>query len=143
MVCLALAFQTVLRFCEPLMDGLWSKARSISKYRQLINHIQENISPSMKVDQLAEFMNMSRSALSKSFRRDIGISLKEYLTRIQMERAMNLLSSTDLTIEEIAFQLGYTNVPYFFRSFKKTVGESPGKYRHLNTGEKLEQFKRQ
>lgn len=136
MVCLALAFQAVLRFCEPLMDSLWSKARSISKYRALLNHIQENVSPSMRVDQLAEFMNMSRSALSKAFRRDMGISLKEYLTRIQMERAMNLLSSTDLTIEEIVFQLGYTNVPYFYRNFKKMVGESPGKYRQLNAGEK-------
>jgi AraC-like DNA-binding protein len=142
MVCLALAFQAVLRFCEPLMDSLWSKARSISKYRLLLNHIQENISPSMRVDQLAEYMNMSRSALSKAFRRDMGISLKEYLTWIQMERAMNLLASTDLTIEEIVFQLGYTNVPYFYRSFKKVIGESPGKYRRLNTGEKLEQSKR-
>ncbi|MCC6805723.1 MAG: helix-turn-helix transcriptional regulator [Anaerolineae bacterium] len=137
MVCLALAFQAVSRFCEPLMDSMWRRARSISKYRALLSHIQENISPAMRIDQLADFMNMSRSALSKAFRRDMGISLKEYLTWIQMERAMNLLSSTDLTIEEIVFQLGYTNAPYFYRSFKKIVGESPGKYRQLNTEEKL------
>jgi len=141
-ICLALAFQTVLRFCEPLMDNLWGKARSISKYRALLTHIQENISPSMRIEHLAEYMNMSRSSLSKAFRRDIGISLKDYLTRIQMEKAMDMLSSTSLTIDEIAFQLGYTNVPYFFRSFKKIVGESPGKYRQLNHGEKRGQFKR-
>ncbi|MFN8561634.1 MAG: AraC family transcriptional regulator [Anaerolineae bacterium] len=142
MTCLALAFQAIVRFCEPLMDSLWSKARSISKYRALLNYIQDNISPAMRIDQLAEFMNMSRSALSRAFRREMGISLKEYLTRLQMERAMNLLSTTDLTIEEIVFQLGYTNVPYFYRSFKKIVGESPGKYRRLNTGEKSGQFQR-
>ena len=53
----------------------------------------------------------------------------EYLTKVRMEKAVQLLRNTDLTIEEIAKQIGYSNSSYFIKVFREWIGFSPGEFR--------------
>lgn len=63
----------------------------------------------------------------------MGQTVVEYLTAVRLNRAKLLLSASDLPVEEIAYEVGYTP-NYFFSIFKKMEGVTPLKYRKNNKG---------
>ena len=72
---------------------------------------------------------MSRNYVCELFKREVGVSVWNYLTQLRMERAKKLLEETDLRSYEIAFQVGYDNPSYFSRIFKKYEQMTPNEYR--------------
>lgn len=91
----------------------------------LDSHYREHLT----LDQLCEEFYCSRATLTSSFRRDFGESVMEYLSRIRMETAMDLLQRTDQRIGEIALLCGYPDQNYFCRLFKRHYGKTPGEVR--------------
>ena len=69
------------------------------------------------------------SPVYRSPQDDNGYDISDYITHLRLEHAKQLLQDTDIPVTEIAMQSGYQNVSYFIRSFKKTYGVSPLKYR--------------
>lgn len=59
-----------------------------------------------------------------------GIHFIDYVNRLRIEKAKNLLYSTTLSIKEIGFQVGFSDEKYFMKVFKKLEGLSPSQYRH-------------
>jgi len=76
-------------------------------------------------------MNITANYISHIFKASTGMSFPEYLTNIRMEKAKELLISTQEQISDISAQCGYSNVSTFIRSFKNLFGISPGKYRDM------------
>ena len=72
---------------------------------------------------------MTRSYFSQIFKEETGKTFVEYLTEVRMDKAKELLRSTDRMLYEIAEQVGYENPAYFTVAFKKQVGLSPRDYR--------------
>lgn len=68
-------------------------------------------------------------AFSRSFRREIGISPIEYLSNVRLEHAMQLLTTTNLSINEIAVLSGFSNGNYFAKVFKRKLGFTPSDYK--------------
>jgi AraC-like DNA-binding protein len=61
-----------------------------------------------------------------------GINFTDYVARLRIERARNLLLNPNLRISEIAFEVGFQSLTHFNRVFKRILGESPTEYRsHL------------
>lgn len=81
----------------------------------------------------AEHCNLSLSRFAHLFSEIVGISPSAYLTRIKLDKAEELLSSTDIPIGEIAEKVGFSDRNYFSATFKKHFGVSPNKYRTENT----------
>ena len=81
------------------------------------------------VDAYISKLNISDSWLLKSFRKRYGMSPAKYRQQLIFERAKRLLKNTQLSVKEIAFQLGFDNQNYFSRTFKTHVGVSPLEYR--------------
>ncbi len=79
--------------------------------------------------QLAEAINVSEDYLTRIFRKELGLSPWDYLTRIRINIAKKLLRTTTLTIGEVANQSGFQDQAYFCRVFKKATGMNPGKIR--------------
>lgn len=73
--------------------------------------------------------NVSLSYFSQIFKEETGKTFVEYLTEVRMDKAKELLRSTDRMLYEIAEQVGYENPAYFTVAFKKQVGLSPRDYR--------------
>ncbi len=92
--------------------------------RYLHDHYQE----SLTLQSLAEQLNYSVRHLAVSFKQQIGVSPIEYLIRIRISHACKLLIETDASLREIAAQVGYPDVYYFSRIFKKQTGLSPARY---------------
>ncbi|KOP67043.1 hypothetical protein AMS62_18675 [Bacillus sp. FJAT-18019] len=119
---------------EPIIMSLSNKKNQ--EYEHLIQkvtqYIAEHYHLDISLDQCAQICNLSPPYLSKLFKRVMGISFIEYLTQVRVGKAMELLVTTDLLVNEIAEQVGY-NPKNFIRVFKKQTGLPPGQYRDVNT----------
>lgn len=101
-------------------------ARVINRIREIIEErYHENIS----VAKISEEVYLSPNYISMIFKQEMNETISEYLTKIRMEHAKNLLKSTDLRVLEIAEKVGYEDANYFSKVFKKYTGILPQKYR--------------
>lgn len=82
---------------------------------------------------IAKDTHQSVSVLSKLIRQKTGYTFKELLQQRRFETAAHLLTETDLAVEEIALDVGYENLSYFFRQFKSRYGVTPRAYRMMNS----------
>ena len=82
---------------------------------------------------IAKDTHQSVSVLSKLIRQKTGDTFKELLQQRRFETAAHLLMETDLAVEEIALDVGYENLSYFFRQFKSRYGVTPRAYRMMNS----------
>ncbi len=78
---------------------------------------------------LASLLNTSEDYLSRIFHRQMGVSLWEYLARLRVMHAIDLLRSTGASLAEIADRTGFSDEAYFCRVFKKITGATPGSFR--------------
>ncbi|WP_042161562.1 AraC family transcriptional regulator [Paenibacillus gorillae] len=96
---------------------------------QAVRYIHEYYSNPITLESLAEGLNYSSSHLSIQFKNKIGVGPIGYLIQVRIAAAADLLLSTEAALHEIAASIGYADVNYFNRLFKKEKGISPGKYR--------------
>lgn len=96
------------------------------EFNNCIEYIEKNFSdPTLGVEKMCEVGFMSRSGLQRAFKRHIGISPGEYLVKLRMNRALELLSGNSHTVKEVAFMSGFTDEKYFSRVFKQKFGHPP------------------
>ena len=81
---------------------------------------------------IAEKVNLSHNYLSDLLKKETGRSAKDHINDFLVEKAKNLLLSTEESVSEIAYDLGFNYPHYFSRLFKAKTGVSPQKYRELN-----------
>lgn len=100
--------------------------------RQALSVIDANYSDcDLSVHRIAAEVGVSDDYLSRQFRQVTGVSTQEYLRRYRFARAMNLLQ-TDISVGEVAREVGFRTLSYFSREFTKELGISPSKYRNQN-----------
>ncbi|TLS54027.1 response regulator [Paenibacillus antri] len=121
------AFEACLRLSTSNQEEIQdARATLIGQIQEYIHvHLAEDVS----LQALAAHVDMHPVYLSKVYKLVTGEGLKEYLSRIRLERAVKLLKSSDLKIYEIAGQIGYFNTAYFIKVFKKAFGVTPQEYR--------------
>jgi len=85
--------------------------------------------PGFSLMQTAERLHVSPQYLSRVFRREFGVTFMDYITRLRIRRAAEMLSQKDWKVYEIAEQIGYSNQHYFSSAFKRVLGVSPMEYR--------------
>ncbi len=84
------------------------------------------------LDAIAIQMGTNRSKLAASFKNVLGISVFEYLRKIRMEKAKVLLINSDISIQQISFEVGYENSANFSTSYKKYYQLSPREQRNIH-----------
>lgn len=97
-----------------------------------IRFIQINLSSEITVLQLAKRANLQSDYFSRIFIKHTGERPVEYIQSKRIERAQYLIVTTQLTFAEIAEDIGFQNLPYFFRVFKKVTQMTPGEYARKN-----------
>ncbi|HIS26669.1 MAG TPA: response regulator [Candidatus Pullilachnospira intestinigallinarum] len=118
------------------------RPHSIYNTGELIDQIQtymkKNYQKSITQDFLASLFFLNRSYLSQLFRKKTGQKFIDYLNEIRIEKAKEQLISTDKKMYQIARSVGYDNVKYFFRIFRKKTGFSPEQFREEQKSRKFE-----
>ncbi len=94
-----------------------------------LNYIKQNLSVELSVDEIAEHVFVSKSTLTKRFRKELSMSVGEYITDTIMFEALKLLLSTDMSILAVSERFGFSDQFYFSRRFKAKFGKSPREYR--------------
>lgn len=89
------------------------------------NHYAENIS----LNKLCELANLNRTSLNQKFKAQFSYTCMEYLLNFRLKMAQELLSNTNMKIQEIAENCGFRYESYFIRQFTQRLGISPAKYR--------------
>jgi len=93
------------------------------------HYITENMLFEFSMADLSAVFNYNEKYLCRLFKEKNGRSIKEYCNTSKVEKAKNLIKSSNLRISEVATQSGFNNVTYFNRIFKKLTGLSPQEYR--------------
>ena len=97
-------------------------------------YLQEHQTESLSLGRVSKAVNSSPFYFCKLFKKATGLNFTDYLSRIRIERARNLLLNPNLRVSEIAFEVGFQSLTHFNRVFKNTVGQSPTRYREQLTG---------
>lgn len=124
---------------EKINEELQLKVKS--KHYRLIEKVKEIIKgkfmdPTLNLSYVANELHISLNYLSSVFKKETGQSFVQYLTNFRIDKAKELLRTTDLKTYEIAFEVGYEDSQYFSTVFKKIVGVSPSEYREMVKNEK-------
>mgnify|MGYP002768598497 FL=1 len=97
--------------------------------KEMVSYIQQNYMGKILLREFGEQFHLSEKYISRYFKEHFHITLSQYVTYLRLEHAKQMLQETDISVTEVAMQSGYQNISYFIRSFKKTYGVSPLKYR--------------
>lgn len=92
------------------------------------DHMITHINTAPKLEELADIAHMSVSKLGRLFRQIFGDSIYHYYQKIRMQEAAFLLREEKLSVSEVGYQLGFSNLSHFTRIFEKHLGIKPKKY---------------
>ncbi|MBD0383693.1 AraC family transcriptional regulator [Paenibacillus sedimenti] len=100
---------------------------------QAIRYLELQYTQPVSIESLAHSLGYHRTYLCKMFKQSIGLSPMQYLLKIRMERAKQLLK-TSMTIDQVASSVGFNDALYFSKQFRKWSGVAPSAYRkqHLS-----------
>jgi two-component system response regulator YesN len=106
--------------------------RELGKNYQIINRIvsytKEHLEEGITLSRIADIMQFTPNYLSTLFTKSMGISYSQYLAKIRIQRAKELLDSGKYKVYEVGYMIGFKNPEYFTKVFKEYVGTTPSSY---------------
>ncbi|QDT96616.1 HTH-type transcriptional activator RhaR [Gimesia aquarii] len=111
-------------------------SQSLLLIAEAITYLELNYSDEINLDDLAEIAHMSKRNFIRTFQTAMGRSPIAYLIQLRINRAIELLKQGELSITEIAMQVGFNDSNYFTRQFRQQIGTSPSLYRKMNKSSK-------
>ncbi len=129
----ALCFWTVRAFRET-MELLSERQRERGEglLKNILRFIETHFAENLTVDRMAREVCLSPSRLIHRMKSQYGLTLSDCIARTRIDKAKILLRDTDMTICEIAHEVGYMDQGYFTRVFKKCLNKTPGSYREIS-----------
>ena len=98
------------------------------------DYIYQNTDKDISLKRISNLVHYNESYLSRFFKKNTGKNFKDFVTEIKVEKAKNLLASSDMQVKEISKNLGFESTSHFQYFFKKNIGCTPLEYRHNNIG---------
>ncbi len=103
------------------------------RIRAAIEHLRQNLGEKIAIPALAKTVGLSESWFHQLFRQGTGLSAADWISRERIERAKDLLGNSELSVTEIAHELGFSSSQYFATSFRKQTGVPPSSWRSSNS----------
>lgn len=137
----AYAQQTLAGIANHLIGLMYSLERNIelnkdSKHVDIINkarlRIRESLEGNLTIQEIAQELGISYSSFRKLFKEHTGFAPALYQQNLKLQRAKELLSTTDDSIKEIAYRLNFESPDYFSSKFKSQTGMKPSDFRNMN-----------
>lgn len=118
----------ILRNVSSSRDKKWiGEIRGVAP--EIMEYLNRNYSETLTAQDFAKNSFYTPSYFSRLFKSCYGKSIKEYITEKRMQDAVTLLLSTDLAVDKIALEVGYTNKNQFYKMFREYTGKTPAQYR--------------
>ena len=100
--------------------------------RDIKLYVGQHYMEPLLLSDICKKMNFSVPYVSMIFRRECGITFRDYLIRIRIEKSCPLLRISEMTVQEIASRIGYRDPAFFYKSFRREMGMTPDDYRQRN-----------
>lgn len=113
---------------EMIMNSIGNSSRD-SVMDDILYYIDHNYNSNIKLDTIAPLFGYNSAYLGKIFSKNVGENFNSYVDHMRIEHSKKLLQENKWKVYEIAEKVGYKNVDYFHKKFKKYVGDSPAEYR--------------
>lgn len=133
----AIYMEIIMTFADMIREAKGKKKYS-GYVEQCKYYMEQNYNKKMTLEMLAEYTGLNASYLSHIFPKFEGITINEYMNKIRIERAQNLLKYSDRSIIEISDYTGFQSQSYFGKKFKKYTGMTAAEYR---TRYKIKEFR--
>lgn len=119
------------RLIEPILHYMESVKRQKTKYmiQKTLDLIHAKYKTDLSLQSAADEIGIRASYLSQLFKDERGETFIEYVTSYRLEQAQSMLLHTELTLHQVAEEIGYSSVQQLFRVFRKKLGMTPGEYR--------------
>lgn len=98
-------------------------------FKSSLEYIEKNLSYHIELDDLAQIEGLSPVYYANKFAKSIGVPPRQYIIRKRLELAQYYLKNTDKHVNEIALDVGFNDIPYFCKLFKKNILMIPKQYR--------------
>jgi len=112
----------------PTNDGV-----GVESLQPLVTYVRENLHEPLRTTDLAEIVGCSADQLDRRVRKVFGITPKQYVLRVKVERAMELLSTSATSISDIAIQSGFYDQSDFSKRFARITGRTPLQFRETGS----------
>ena len=106
-----------------------SSDKNLIRLKKILTYLRENFDKPITLASLAKAVNRSPKYIGSFFKNMTGKTPMEYLNEYRIEKATRKLRTTDMSVTDIAFSCGFSDLSYFIKTFKRINGVSPGKYR--------------
>ena len=102
---------------------------AINKIKLILNYIEKHYNKNITITQLSNLCGYSDYHFMRFFKKHVGISCIQYINNLRLENASNLLTSTNKSILDICLEVGFDNLSYFNKLFKRKFNTTPKKFR--------------
>jgi len=126
---LFLLFYTLFHKCSTKELSGKDRSKSLEKMKLILKYVENNYMEKITIEDIANEVDLSQSHFMKYFKNTMGTSFVDYLNEYRLTMASRLLISSDSSILAIASEVGFENLSYFNRIFKKRFGQTPREYR--------------
>ncbi|GHT35971.1 putative response regulatory protein [Bacteroidia bacterium] len=121
----SLYYQYANEFITEFQD---SKNKYHSLVGDVVNYIVEHYNEDVRTMDICNIFHISKTGLNNIFKKETGRTIIVYLNQYRISKSITLMKTTNLRLNEIAYQIGYSDYKYFFEIFKKYIGVSPKKF---------------
>ncbi len=122
----------MLAFSLLLTPQLPEKKQSYDGIRLALSYITNHFAEPIQLEKLAEIAALSPYYFSRLFARETGLTPHQYIIQTRISSAKYLLTTSDLSVKEIAYQTGFRDESSFCTAFKKYAGDTPSSYRLIS-----------
>ena len=116
------------------IDYVSEVEQSDSIVQRAKNFVHEHYMEDISRTEVAAVVYLTPEYMAKMFKKETGISLKQYISDYRVQKAKEMLSSPTVRISDVAANVGFDNFSYFSTVFKKTTGYTPGEFHTMTTG---------
>lgn len=117
---------------EELSDNVFALAdkKHLGLVKMAREYIMDNFHRPINIEDIAQFLFISSSHLSRLFREELDCTVNNYLTRVRIEKAVELIKKPELSVEQVSRAVGIKSQSYFTKIFKQYIGVTPLVYRN-------------
>lgn len=107
----------------------------VNTFKDMMTFISEKYAEKITLEDIANAGNVGKTLCTKIFKKYVSDTPGDYLIKYRVQKSIGLLTSTDLSITDIAYASGFTSASYYTKTFRELIGYTPNKYRNTNISE--------